>query len=234
MKVALEELRLIAHELAHEKKYSEAVDTLLEIKKKTKVYSWDVAFYIAYYQILEESQLKDRIELLKIMNSAMIESISIIAIHLDGTERTMAPFEVVYEKVKFLAEKLLSSAEKEFSEYIETYKLSNKQKLIRKEEYVSQLESVLSLSETYINCMGNLVEFIPVNTEFMWNFFKFNDKILCKILPYSRGEGKTNWEVKRNEIIQIIHLKYADYVPCIVDTPILQDEKNKWWQFHKS
>lgn len=234
MKVALEELRLLAHDLAKEKKYSEAVDTLLEIKKKTKVYTWDVAFYVIYYEILEEKDLEKSLSFVNLLNQATIEAMSIIAIHLDENPRTKLPFEVVHDKVMWLAEDFLKRAQEEFSDYIERYKLTSKQKINRKEEYVTQLNSILSLSETYINCMGNLVEFIPVDTVFMWNFFKLNDKILCKIHPYSSGTIREENERKRNEIIQIIQLKYPDYIPCIEDESILPNEKNKWWQFNKN
>lgn len=234
MKVALEELRLFSHDLAKEKKYSEAVDLLLEIKKKTKVYTWDVAFYVIYYQVLEEENLDKSLSFAKNLNQAIIEALSIIAIHLDENPRTQLPFEVVHDKVIWLAEDLLKRAKDEFSDYIERYKLTSKQKINRKEEYITQLKIILSLSETYINSMGNLVEFVPVNTELMWNFFKLNDKILCKILPYLSDSNRGVDENKRNEIIQIIQLKYPDYEPCTEDISILQNEKSKWWQFNKN
>lgn len=234
MKVALEELRLFAHDLAKEKKYDEAVDMLLEIKKKTKVYTWDVAFYVIYYQILEEKELKQSLTYINNLNQVTIEALSIIAIHLNEDPRTKAPFEIVHDKVMWLAKDLMHRSQEDFIDYIERYKLTSKQKTARKEEYITQLKTILTLSETYINSIGNLVEFIPIDTEFMWNFFKLNDEIYCKILPYMSGTTRSEGETKRNEIIQIIQLKYQDYEPCIEDDSILQNEKNKWWQFNKN
>lgn len=228
MKVAQEELRLLAHELAEKKDYEGAVDNLLEIKKQTKLYSWDVAFYLVYYQILDETEVEDAVELLGTMNKATLEALSIIAIHLDGSPRSAAPFEQVHDKLKSLGENLLTRVSEEFYNYVERYKLSSKQQLKLKEDYVKQLEKILSLSETYINCMGSLVEFIPVNVTFMWNFFKLNDEIYCNMIPYENGEQGEKRELKRSENIQIIHLQDPDYKPQEVKESILPEVK-KWW-----
>lgn len=233
MKYALEELRITAHDMAKVKDYSGAVDQLLDIKKQTRLYTWDVAFYIPYYQILEENDLEKALALIPIMNKSLIEAVSIFAIRLDDSAKAMAPFDEIYEKVKELVEKLLENIYQELVEYVENYKISAKEVRILKLDYVKNLEVILSFSETYLNCMGNLVEFAPVNVDYMWDFFKLNDEILRHMIPYETEEKSEKQLKKREELLQIIRLKDKEYQEKPLEESILPEIKSKWWQIGK-
>lgn len=233
MKYALEELRLIAHELAEKKDYSGAVDHLLQVKKGAKVYPWDVAFYLPYYEILEKSSLKDVFPLVPSLNKGIIEALSICAIHLDENPRSLLPFQRIHDTGKKLVEDLLDRSHRELSDYVETYKISKKQRISLEKDYIFQLETILSISETYINGMGSLVEYVPINVTLMWNFFKLNDRILCHLIPYEKGEIREKWEKKQAELIEIIQLQDSSYLPSVLVDSVFPKELDKWWKLGK-
>lgn len=210
-------LQQSAHIAAKAGDFEKAVQILEDLYTNQKVITWDIVFYRCFYQYARAGNEKLALSHINEINQELIHAFAIVlSQNLDILE-TLVCFQDIYEKIWDLSTRLQECCHREYIGMVKGKSITNAFYQAKKEEYTSNLEKILSLSENFINALGNLGKYTTINLDLIWDFFQCHDGLFSFLYVYTKNPI---YEKKREENLKIIHLKRPHYQAVALPTEV--------------
>ncbi|MFI3252772.1 MAG: hypothetical protein R3Y63_00320 [Eubacteriales bacterium] len=211
----IEALQLAAHHAATEGNYDKALEIFNSLQENQKVNTWDIVFYRCFYRYgMEEATAFSHI---LDINQGVIDAFAVVLSQNVDILETLVCFQDIYDQIWDLSTRLQQFTHREYIGLIKGKSITEEFHQAQTAQYIENLKKILSLSENFINALGNLSEYTTINWDLVWDFFQCNDGLFCFLLVY---DGDSMYEEKRGENLKIIQLKRPDYVPVSLPTPV--------------
>lgn len=224
MKEKIELLQISAHTAAKDGDYDKAIQILDSLQDNHKTVTWNIVFYRSFYRYGRKGGEHLSLTHIKEINKAVVDAFAIVLSQNIDILETLVCFQDIYDQIWDLSTRLQQRSHRNYAGLVKGKSLSEEFFQEQTKEYVHNLKEILSLSNNFINALGNLSEFTTVNLDLIWDFFQNNDGLFCFLLAY---DGDATYEEKRQENIKIIQLKRPDYKPEAIPTPIQPAEIRK-------
>lgn len=213
----IEALQVKAHQLAKEGDFQKALGLLDSLQNNHHITTWDTVFYTTFYRYAPKGQEKNALAHIPQLSKAVVDTFALVlSQNLDILE-TLVCFQDIYDQIWDLSSRLQQYTHKEYIGTIKGKSVTEDFYQSQTTQYIENLTQILALSENFLNALGNLSEFTIVNPDLLWDFFQNNDGLFSFLLAYTNDP---TYEKKRNENIQIIHLKRPNYPPEPLPTKI--------------
>lgn len=221
MNEKIEALQIAAHQAAKAGDYDQAVTLLHSLQTNHQVNNWNVVFYSTFYQYVRPNQSHLSLSHVTEINKAVVDAFALVLSQDVDILETLVCFQDVYDQIWNLCSELLLHSHKEYIGLVKGKSITEAFHQSQTKEYLHNLRLILSLSDHFINALGNLSQYTTVNLDLIWDFFQCNDGIYAFLLAY---EPSPDLEKKREENVKIILLKRPDYTPEKIPSPALPSE----------
>ncbi|MFI3250259.1 MAG: hypothetical protein R3Y07_04790 [Eubacteriales bacterium] len=208
-------IQVSAHKAAKEGRFDKALEIMDSLPANHK--TWDTVFYRTYYRYGRSGIEKTSFAHIETLNKSVIATFAtVLAQNIDPLE-TLICFQDVYDQIWDLSSRLQHFAHKEYLSKVKGKSISEECYQQYLTQYTDRLKKTLSLSENFINALGNLSGYTTINLDLLWDFYQNNDGLFCFLLAY---DGDPIYEEKCVENRKIIQLKRPDYIPVTVPSPV--------------
>lgn len=221
MKEKIEALQVAAHKAARDGEYDKALEILDSLQKNHNVATWDVIFYRTFYRYGKKGMEKTSLTHIETINQAVVESFAVVLSQNVDILETLVAFQDVYDQIWDLSTRLQQSEHRGYIGVVKGKSITDDFYKESTQKYVDNLKTILTLSDNFINALGNLADFTVVNHDLIWDFFQCNDGLFCFLSVYDEGD---DYEKKREENIKVIQLKRPDYIPQSLPTKVMPAE----------
>lgn len=213
----VEALQVAAHKAAKEGDYDKAIEILDSLQVNRKIISWDIVFYRTFYRYGRKGMEKSSLSYINEINQAVVSGFSTVLSQDKDVLETLVCFQDIYDQIWDLSSRLQQFVHREYIGLVKGKSITEAFYQSQTAEYIENLKKILTLSEHFINALGNLADYTTINFDLLWDFFQCNDGLFCFLIAY---DGDPMYEEKRVENLKIIKLKRPDYKEESVPTPI--------------
>lgn len=221
MNQKIEALQVSAHKAASEGDYEKALEILDSLQINRNITSWDIVFYRCFYRLGRKGLEKTSLAHISELNQSVVSAFATVLSQNVDVLETLVCFQDVYDQIWDLSTRLQQCTHREYIGLVKGKSITEEFYQEQRAVYIENLKKILSLSNHFINALGNLAEYTTINHDLLWDFFQNNDGLFCYLLAY---DGDESYETKRAENIKIIQLKRPDYQPESIPTPVTPAE----------
>lgn len=213
----VEALQVSAHKAASEGDYEKALEILDSLKINRQINSWDMVFYGVFYRFARKGLEKTSLAHITEINQSVVNAFATVLSQNVDILESLVCFQDIYDQIWDLSSRLQQMTHREYQGLVKGKSITEEFYQQQTQVYVDNLKKILTLSDNFINALGNLGEYTTINYDLLWDFFQNNDGLFCYLLAY---DGDESYEKKREENIKIIQLKRPDYKGESIPVPV--------------